>query len=192
MDHGRLLALVLLDLSAAFDTVDHCILIARMKHLGFDAVVLQWVISYLSNRSQSTKKNQNESSMPYWLEFGVPQGSVLGPVLFSIYTIPLGDIICKYNLHYHFYADDSQLYISFDPSQAEAECALHKLESCISEIHAWMSSNFLKLNDDKTEFIILGSKHQIAKSPLFISVWALHKSVYLTKSVIWVQYLIPT
>ena len=164
MDHGRVVALVLLDLSAAFDTVDHCILIARMKHLGFDAVVLQWFISYLSNRYQSTKI-QNESSMPSELKFGVPQGSVLGPALFSIYTIPLGDIICKYNLQYHFYADDSQLYISFDPSQAEAECALHKLESCISEIHAWMSSNFLKLNDDKTEFIILGSKHQIAKLP---------------------------
>jgi hypothetical protein len=162
MDQGRLVALVLLDLSAAFDTVDHCVLINHLKQLGFDGSVLQFFISYLSDRTQCVKI-QNASSTSSELVFGVPQGSVLGPILFSLYTSRLGEIICKYDLDYHFYADDSQIYISFNPCQLEAESAIHRLELCISEIRIWMSSKFLKLNDDKTEFIIFGSKHHREK-----------------------------
>jgi hypothetical protein len=162
MDQGRLVALVLLDLSAAFDTVDHCVLINHLKQLGFDGSVLQFFMSYLSDRTQCVKI-QNVSSTPSELVFGVPQGSVLGPILFSLYTSLLGEIIRKHNLDYHFYADDSQIYISFNPCQLEAESAIHRLELCISEIRIWMSSNFLKLNDDKTEFIIFGSNHHRKK-----------------------------
>ena len=127
MDGGKVVALVLLDLSAAFDTVDHCILINVLKDLGFDGNILKWFVSYLSDREQCVKIN-DKSSRPSKLIYGVPQGSVLGPVLFSLYTRPLSDIIQKHGLDHHFYADDTQIYIAFKPSQAEAQSAIRKLE----------------------------------------------------------------
>ena len=96
IDQGRLVALVLLDLSAAFDTVDHCL---------FDGTVLQCFTSYLLNTSQYVQIH-DKCSAPSNLQYGAPQGSVLGPVLFSLYTCSLGEIMCKYNVNCHFYADD--------------------------------------------------------------------------------------
>ena len=77
---------------------------------------------------------------------------------FSLYTCSFGEIMLKYDVDYHFYADGSQIYVSFKPTQNDADYALNKLESCVSEIREWMTDNFLKLNDDKIEFIVLGSK----------------------------------
>ena len=157
MDQGRLVALVLLDLSAVFDTVDHCLLIKRLQQLGLNGTVLQWFASYLLDRSQSVQIH-DKCSAPSNLQYGVPQGSVLGPAYFSLYTCSLGKIMCKYNVNYYFYADDSQIYVSFKPTQNDADYALNKLESCVTEIREWMTGNFLKLNDDKSEFIVFGSK----------------------------------
>ena len=147
--------LVLLDLSAAFDTVDHDILLDFLRdHIGLDGSVLSLFRSYLSGRTQCVSVSGVLSELSE-LVYGVPQGSVLGPIEFCIYTIPLGAIMRYYNIDYHIYADDTQLYCSFDiDSPMEA---LEKLRTCIADIRSWMIGNKLKINDDKTEFLIITS-----------------------------------
>ena len=110
--------LMLLDLSAAFDTIDHAILLRRLYALGIRGPALAWFKSYLSDRKQSVNIQGTKSELRD-LPYGVPQGSVLGPILFTLYTMPFGDIARKFGLHIHIYADDTQLSISFklkDPS----------------------------------------------------------------------------
>ena len=93
----------------------------------------------------------------------MPQGSVLGPLLFTAYISPFGDIFRKYGLKHHLYADDSQAYIPCDPTSPENEVST--LEACVSEVCMWMVQNQLKLNDGKTEFMIIGKKSSLAKVP---------------------------
>ena len=115
MDNQRVAMLLLLDLSAAFDTVSHSILIRKLKdRIGVSGKALEWFISYLSERKQSVCIN-NSHSEAVDLKYSVPQGSVLGPILFTVYTLPLTDIVKKHDVDYHFYADDTQLYMSFIP-----------------------------------------------------------------------------
>ena len=147
--------LVLLDLSAAFNTVDHQILLERLKNMfGLTGLVINWITSYLSGRFQKVVLGDaNSSAVP--LSCGVPEGSILGSVLFTLYTTPLRKICNKHAVTYHLYADNQQLYLAFKPSNAGAkEQCIKQLQRCISDIHKWMSANMLKLNDDKTEFII--------------------------------------
>ena len=163
MDNGNLTALVLLDLSAAFDTVDHNILLSRLQnHLGIEDTALAWCKSYLHNRTQHVCIGTAISD-PVVLNYSVPQGSVLGPQWFTLYTLPIRDIILKFNLNYHVYADDTQLYITFKSSQENANASIARLEKCIQEIRRWTQQNFLKLNDDKTEFLLFGSRQQLTK-----------------------------
>ena len=161
IDNKKCVLLVLLDLSAAFDTVDHKILLKRLEsRLGIKGSALEWIKSYLTNRTQSVNISGAESD-PLELLFGVPQGSVLGPILFTIYTLPLGDILRKHGLSYHLYADDTQIYLSCDLQSVKI--AKSKIETCIEEIRSWMAANFLQLNDSKTEVLLLGSKSSINK-----------------------------
>jgi hypothetical protein len=161
LNQKRIAALILLDLSAAFDTIDHGILLRRLHdYFKITGQALNWIKSYLSNRVQYVKIDNN-SSKGINIEYGVPQGSVLGPLLFSLYTAPIADIAKKYNVSQHYYADDTQIYIGFN--FAEQHQAMLSLESCIHDIKRWMLLNMLKLNDDKTEFIYIGSPYYINK-----------------------------
>ena len=155
---------VLLDLSAAFDTIDHGILLERLRSaFGVRDTALSWFASYLSGRTQQVSIDGTLSTK-FDLECGVPQGSCLGPLLFVVYASKIFEIVGKHNLEIHCYADDSQLYLSFCPNDnANQEAALARVERCIEDIRNWMLNDKLKLNDDKTEFMIIGTSQQLAK-----------------------------
>ena len=95
------------------------------------------------------------------LKFGVPQWSILGPLLFTLYTTPLNSMICENAIPHHLYADDSQLYVSF--ASGDSAAALNGLQSCLVSVQSWMSTNKLKLNPDKTEFLLIGNERQRSK-----------------------------
>ena len=154
---------MLLDLSAAFDTVDHHILITRLKH-RCTVKALGWIQSYLSGRTQFVTIG-TECSLSRNLICGVPQGSVLGPILYSMYTSPLTDIISKHNMNHHLYADDSQISVSFKPSAAgEPSASKQRIESRIHDVNNWMSANRLMLN--ATKLSSLFSRSSSATTPL--------------------------
>ena len=157
LDKGKGVCLVLLDLSAAFDTVDHTILLSFLEDfIGLDGSALAIFKSYLEGRTQCVSIDGVLSEVNELL-YGVPQGSVLGPIAFCIYTIPIGSILNYYNISYHIYADDTQLYCTFD-----AECAdevVSSLQNCLADIRSWMIKNKLKINDDKTEFLVITSRY---------------------------------
>ena len=111
--------------------------------------VADWMESYLSNRYQAIDV-KGTSSDKLKLEYGFPQGSKVGPFGFKIYTEPLAAITAKHGVHLHLYA----YYIPFDPKNSKDAMLM---EACIAEIKSWMASNYLKLNDDKTEFIMFGT-----------------------------------
>ena len=161
VDHGKAVMLILLDLSAAFDTIDHDTLLNLMKtRLGISGSALDWVRSYLSYRTQVVSISEARSEV-VCLIFGVPQGSVLGPMLFTLYILPIGDIARKNNVDFHGYADDTQLYVTFKSTNSEeTKLSIDRAEACIHSIRVWMKHHKLKLNDDKTEVVIIASPHQ--------------------------------
>ena len=150
--------LILLDLSAAFDTVDLTILLQRLHELGIRDAALDWFKSFLSQRRQSVVINGTRSSYRN-LSFGVPQGPVLGPILFTLYTTPLGAIARKYQLNFHIYADDTQLYMALKPNNAESlPLIISTIQNFVTDIKSWMMANMLQLNMDKTEVLMLMNK----------------------------------
>ena len=122
--------LLLLDLSAAFDTIDHSILTHRLQHwFGISSTALNLLFSFLSDRSQTVITPLSKSN-PVLLECGVPHGSLLEPLLYYLYTTPLHSIISKYpGLRCHFYTDDTQIYLSFSPELASS--AFTSIETCL-------------------------------------------------------------
>ncbi len=163
MDKRNVNMLVLLDLSAAFDTIDHKILLKRLsERCGIKNTALSWFASYISNRTQSVQIGNSYSSKKQ-LKFGVPQGSVLGPILFTLYSSPLSEAIGD-RMNYHCFADDTQLYLGFSPNSNNDQAnAKEIMENCIRQIKDFMTKNKLKLNDDKTEFMIIGSSYWLSK-----------------------------
>lgn len=168
---GNVCVLVLLDLSAAFDTIDHTILLDRLRDTySISGTALKWFASYLGERYQSVIVN-DKSSDPSRLCFGVPQGSVLGPKLYTLYTKPLGDLISSHGVQYHMYADDTQLYIFFKKDDTVTQdSAIQRLEACLADIEVWMQDNMLKLNCDKTEVAFFSSKRSIQSAEIQVNV----------------------
>ena len=120
---------------------------------------LNWMTSYLIDRYQ-TVCIDGQLSEAVLMTYSVPQGSVLGPKNYIMYTKPAGFICRDHGLDHHFYADDSQLYLAFKPNdKVSAEEVLRRVERCLSDIVSWMHTNMLKLNTDKTEVIVFSSKH---------------------------------
>ena len=161
MDNQEVTFLILLDLSTAFDTINHSLLMNIVENdFGITGLAKKWLASYLGNRQQRITIKGCFSDY-FHVNSGVPQGSCLGPVLFLLYASGLFNVASRHRTNIHAYADDTQVYLSFKPS-LQYDMAKN-IEQCITDLRAWMVSNRLLINDSKTEFLVIGSKHQLAK-----------------------------
>ena len=146
----------MIDFSSAFDTIDNSILVHRLHtYFGFTDTVLQWFSSYLTDRTHYYSLCNHCSDFAP-VHSGVPQGSVLGPMLFTISFKPLSAIIDSHSIIHHSFSDDLQLQMSAPPDRISE--LLHPMQSCISDVKAWATANMLKLNDSKTELMLVTSK----------------------------------
>ena len=127
---------------------------------GVTGTAIKWFQSYLEDRFQYVSIGTSKSE-PKKLSFGVPQGSVLGPVLFTLYTYPISNIMKSKNVMYHFYADDTQIYDVDMKSNFDEK--MERCKSCIEHVKVWMDENKLKLNEEKTEIMPIGSKRLLTK-----------------------------
>ena len=160
IDDKKLTLLVALDISAAFDALEHSILIRRLEHtFGISGLALRWIESYLAGRTQFVKIG-DETSERLSCEFGVPQGSVLGPMLFALHVSPIACVIEKAGLKHHQYADDTQLYISFKSSDQQQ--SILTAEQAANDVRGWFINNGLQLNPDKTEAMFLGTSQNLS------------------------------
>ena len=158
LDSGSGVVLLMLDLSAAFDTINHRMLFHRLQHhYGITGEALQLIISYFHDRTQAVTIDGVTSSKRE-LKIGVPQGSGLGPKKYCMYSKPVGRIIRLHGMLYHIYADDGQIYIVISPDFNQNEI-VSSLENCVGDILRWMTLNHLKLNEDKTELIYFQSRY---------------------------------
>ena len=164
IDNGEVVLVVLLDLSAAFDTIDHNILLNRLeKRYGIQGDALKWFTSYLSDRSQAVNINSAISDkVP--LKHGVPQGSILGPILFNSYIAPLSNIAKMHGIEDEKFADDEQMALAFRTSHLHTQInAVIKMENCIEDIRKFLIKNKLSNNGDKTECSLFGTTQQLSK-----------------------------
>lgn len=155
LDNGNSVIMVLLDLS--FDTVNHNLLLLRLeKRFGITGTVPNWFKSYLCSRTQFVSDQSH--SMKCDLLVGVPQVSVLGPLLYLLCTAPISDVIASRHLNYHLYADDAQLYLAFKTD--DVNLAIDRFVSCVSKTSCCMEQNDLKLNPEKTDILLIHSRFQ--------------------------------
>ena len=168
MQNKHITCLILLDLSSAFDTISHSKLINRLKFIcELDGVVLNCITDYLANHTQHVVIKQGNfsnsaTSSSVTLTQGIPQGLVLGLNLCSWFSSPLGNLCRNYEIDCNGYADNRQLYLSFKPMiPIDQVTCIRRLELYITEITCWMRTNFLKLKDCNTQFILLGTQNQL-------------------------------
>jgi hypothetical protein len=180
-DHSQPTALVSLDLSAAFDTIDHHTLLSRLhSSYGISGCAYNWIHSYLDGRSQSVVVGRHQSS-PTTVSTGVPQGSVLGPLLFSIYISPAGHLINSFGISHQQYADDTQLFISL--SRDTFTSGIDQLELCLIALHDWLCINGLSLNPHKSNAICFSSSQSSRHFPSLPSINVAGTSVQLDDTI---------
>jgi hypothetical protein len=155
LDQKKVAVLALFDLSAAFDTVDHAYLQNSLESVGIVDQALNWLIDYLDGRHQSVIIHDSSSS-PSLIKCGVPQGSVLGPILFSIYMNGIKEIFDSHDLPYVLYADDVQVVAVGEPN--DVQLTLEKIQTCARHLGKWLSVRQLKMNEGKTEILVVGSQ----------------------------------
>ena len=161
-DEGQVSVLTLLDLSAAFDTLDHSILLTRLHIIfGIPGKALDWFSSYLSDRAQAVSVNGGVSSQKK-LHYGVSQDSALGPILFTLYIQPLSKIISRSRCGHHKFADDTQLHQSSTPSDFHS--LIVAVQLCVDYVGRWLAGNRLKLNNDKTDALLVRSRERVSVS----------------------------
>lgn len=158
LDEGNNTALVMLDMTKAFDTLEHSLIIAKLRLYGFDDVLVSWFASYLSHRRQYVRLDDFHSSGLREVSSGVPQGSILGPILFNLYIADLSQVIkhCKF----YFYADDIQIYIPFDHQNAMEQVA--KLNCDLQSVSEWATNNGLRLNPAKSQATLFGTPYRLS------------------------------
>ena len=150
LDNGNAVGMVAIDLSKAFDTIDHNILIKKLKSLNFGQGAVSFFSNYLSERTFMVRV-KNDTSKIHNIKVGVPQGSILGPLLFTLYVNDMPRIVGESNIV--LYADDTTLYTG---SKYSGNIQVN-LSRDIAELQKWFKSNKLKLNEDKTEFMIISN-----------------------------------
>ena len=166
VDSGKMSLLILLDLSAAFDTVDHTILLSVLAdRFSIDSTALSWFQSYLTDRTQTFVYAAGQTPN-FPVDCSVPQGSVLGPRCFISYTEDLADLLDKHAVLSHLYADDTQFHASCRPDDTDS--LRTRLSSCANDIISWCMSRRLQLNASKTEAIWVGSRSSLAKLSVII------------------------
>ena len=158
IDDRRSAVLIGLDLSAAFDTIEHDILVERLRTVfSVTGTALRWIETYLRGREQFVVAG-GEQSIRTPCMFGVPQGSVLGPFLFSVYVSPIAEVIASHGVQFHQYADDTQLYVA-----VMSDSDIKKLEDCTVAVRDWFTTNGMLLNPDKSEVLLVARKANAEK-----------------------------
>lgn len=162
-DTGSGSIIALLDFSRAFDSININRLMSKLSYYGFDITCIKWFHSYLTNRQQRVRLEKSDGttleSQDRHLVRGIPQGSIIGPLLFSIYSADIAD--CIKHCQYHIYADDLQVYTRVVPTEVDT-CVL-RINRDLDSIAQWAKRNCLTLNPLKSKYMFLGSKQQISK-----------------------------
>ena len=156
-DNNRVTVLVLLDFTKAFDTINHDLLLSKLRYFGLSGSAIELIHSFLDGRSQYVSLSDNCSSIMH-VASGVPQGSILSPLLYSLYTSGLQDSISYCN--YHFYADDTQLYYSFLPKETEE--ANIKINEDLNSLATAAGKHSLKINPNKSSVLIFGPTEAVS------------------------------
>ena len=159
VDRNEFAVGVFLDLSKAFDTLDHCILLTKLEHYNIRGLALEWIKSYLSNRSQNVLFNGIRSD-PCFIKCGVPQGSILGPLLFVLYIndLPMSTKSTESML----FADDTSIFYS----SPDLETATNIVTNEQADVDLYMKANKLSVNIDKTNFVIFPSRQKSLSQPI--------------------------